>query len=334
MTVKENVRRILEQNRGTAVSGQELAERLEVSRAAVWKAIKALQSEGHTIQATTNKGYRLDPRSDVLSAEGIRSYLPDTLRAQPLTVYKVIDSTNSQAKRLALEGAPHGTILVAEEQSAGRGRRGNAFFSPSGTGIYMSVILRPGAAVREPQRITIHAAVAVSRAIERCTGLHPLIKWVNDLYLDGRKICGILTEAVSDFESGSIESIVVGIGLNVSTKTEAFPAELAEVAGSLTTDVSRNELIACILEELFAGENNPDGFSPSLMAEYKARSMMPGLTIAYTNAQGETTGRVRDINEQGNLVVDKPDGSVEILQAGEVRITGGLPVSGEKGRKV
>lgn len=332
MTVKESVRQILEQNRGKTVSGQELAERLQVSRAAIWKAVKSLQSEGHTIEASTNKGYRLDPHSDVLSAEGIRAYLSAALRECPLTVYRVIDSTNSQAKRLALEGASHGTVLVAEEQSAGRGRRGKSFFSPSGTGIYMSVILRPGTAMQAPQRITIHAAVAVSRAIERCTGLRPLIKWVNDLYLNGRKICGILTEAVSDFESGSIESLVVGIGINVSTKAEMFPAELAEIAGSLTAAVSRNQLIACVLEELFAGETALQ--APELIEEYKARSMMQGLTIAYTNAQGETTGRVRDINEQGNLVVEKPDGSVEILQAGEVRITGGLPVSGEKGRRL
>jgi BirA family biotin operon repressor/biotin-[acetyl-CoA-carboxylase] ligase len=233
MSTKGSVLKALEENKGTAVSGEELASRLDISRAAVWKAIQELRREGYRIDAITNRGYCLAGDSDVLSAEGILPYVKGDVPADRIRVFKSVESTNLTAKKIALDGAQPGTVIIAEEQTKGRGRMGRSFYSPPAGGIYMSFILKPRLDTAKSVLITTAASVAVCKAIEEVTGISCRIKWVNDIYKGDKKICGILTEAVTDFESGQIDYIVLGIGVNYNTARTDFPEELAGIAGSL-----------------------------------------------------------------------------------------------------
>lgn len=180
---KQTILRLLEQSRGVSLSGEQIAQELNISRAAVWKAVNQLKKEGYRIEAVQNRGYRLDPDSDLLSAEGIRSRLPFNL---PLFLEQSLPSTNQAAKKLAIEGAAHGTTVLASGQTEGRGRLGRTFFSPVGAGLYMSVLLRPEIGSADAVLVTIAAAVAVCLAVEETTGIQLGIKWVNDLLL-GKK---------------------------------------------------------------------------------------------------------------------------------------------------
>ena len=248
MSVKQNVIALLEENRSKVISGQELANQLHVSRAAIWKAIKTLKEEGYNIEATPNKGYVLLENSDVLSKQGIAYYLTEEI---DIFSYKTIDSTNTQMKKLAINGGKNHSVIVSEEQSAGRGRFGRSFYSPAQKGVYMSVLLKTGDSLQNATMITIKTAVAVRRAIAKLYDIEVAIKWVNDLYYRGKKVCGILSEAISDFESGMIEAIIIGIGINVST--DNFPLEIASIATSLgLQEANRNQFIAEILNQLFA----------------------------------------------------------------------------------
>lgn len=320
MSTKDVLIRVLEENRDRAVSGQELADTLHITRAAVWKAVRSLQEDGYRIEAVRNRGYRLAPDTDVLSAQGVALYLPEKYRDSPVTVLQTVDSTNSAAKRLATEGAPHRTLVLAEKQTAGRGRRGRSFYSPAGTGLYMSVLLRPDSTLQDALPVTVAAAVAVCRAAEALTGKRPEIKWVNDLFLDGRKISGILTEAISDFESGMAEAVIVGIGVNL--RTTDFPDELAGVAGSLQPGrVTRNELAARIAAELFRLAENLS--SPALMEEYRARSLILGKEIAFRQGDALRRGRAAAIDDEGCLLVETDGGQI-VLKAGEVSVVGSV----------
>ena len=187
MSSKSKILQILEKNRETYVSGEELAQQLQISRSAIWKAISELKKEGYQIISVTNKGYCLSDETDVISAEGIGPHL--TYGSQDMIhVFKTVDSTNLVAKKMALEQAPHGTVVLSEEQTAGRGRMGRSFHSPAGSGIYMSFILRPNLISNDAVLITTAASVAVARAIEEVTQIHTGIKWVNDIYINGKRI--------------------------------------------------------------------------------------------------------------------------------------------------
>ena len=255
MSVKTEVLKLLEASRERDLSGQEMAESLGVTRSAIWKAVNTLKKEGYQIQAVNNRGYRLKEESDVLSEEGIRLCLHKPYDSQKIKVFKCIDSTNMEAKRCALNGEGEGLVILAEEQTNGRGRRGRSFYSPDGSGIYMSVLFRPKPEIsQDVVLITTAASVAVCRAIRDVLSQEPQIKWVNDVYLNGKKICGILTEAVSDFESGRIDTVVVGIGINYHAPKEGYPDEIKEIAGSVCAEdekIPRNELVAAIIENLY-----------------------------------------------------------------------------------
>ncbi len=319
MPTKNDVLRLLEENKGEPISGQKLAELLGVSRQAIWKAVESLKEDGHIINSSINKGYQLDSNSDLISAEGIRIFLSKENRDRPIIVFKTIDSTNSEAKRLALNGALHGTVIIAEEQTNGRGRKGKSFFSPPKTGIYASFILKPKVNIDDAQMVTIYAAVSVCNVIENLTNLNPKIKWVNDIYLNGKKICGILTEAISDFESGTVDFIIVGIGVNFSTKQEDFPKEIQDIAGSLPkTNISRNQFIAALIDEMLKNANCI--FQNNLIDLYKEHSLMLGKEIIYQKNLQTLYGKVLDINERGNLVVLINNSKIDILHSGEVEI--------------
>lgn len=317
MGLKHEVLRLLEENRESYLSGQEIANRLAFSRTAVWKAIHSLKEEGYQIHAVSNKGYQLDTSCDLLSSEGIHAYLAEDLKQFPIYVYQQIGSTNTEAKQQALNGAPNGTIILAEEQTQGRGRLGRKFYSPKGTGIYMSIILRPQLHLNQAIQVTTTVAVAICRVIEKLTNQNPHIKWVNDIYLGKQKICGILTEAVTDFESGQVEFIILGIGLNVNTVD--FPADLHEIAGSLNPkDVTRNQLCAHLLNELFSLFSKLN--DPQVLEEYKSKSNVLGNWITFMKNQESYEAFAEDINEQGGLIVRLKNDEKMILNSGEISI--------------
>lgn len=319
MATKNEVLAVLEENRGRYISGQELAETLGLSRTAVWKAMQVLREEGHRIGALKNKGYCLEAESDRLSEEGIRAALDEAHQGLPLLVLEQTDSTNTLAKKLAADGAAHGTLIVAEEQTAGRGRSGKAFFSPYGAGLYMSLILKPEAGIREPQRLTLAAALATLEAIVLLTDKKPQVKWVNDLYLDGKKICGILTEAVTDVETGGIDSIIVGVGVDCNMEGLVLPPELEGIVGSLSSvRLNRNRLAA----EIVGGILNwmPRLDSPDLIEEYRKHSMMTGREVFFLYEGTERAGVVTGIGDGGELLVRLRDGESLALASGTVSL--------------
>lgn len=322
MTVKNEVLHILEENKGKNISGQELANMLCVSRTAIWKAIKSLQQEGYLINATSNKGYSLSYTSDVISSEGIRLFLCEKFKNIPISVYKSLSSTNTEAKAEIIQKGIHGTVVISEEQTNGRGRFGRKFFSPPNTGIYMSIILKPNLNISNSVLITTAAAVAVCLAIDKFTEKKPQIKWVNDIYIGNKKICGILTEAVTDFESGTIDSIVVGIGLNVKTENKTFPNELQEIAGSILQDNNnfaiRNKLTAEIINNVLSTCEKLE--EKKFVKTYKERSMILGKNIFYKKNNKWIEGYAQDIDENGGLIISQNDGQQIILKSGEVSI--------------
>jgi len=332
MSTKIHVLKILEESKGSSVSGEELANHLQVSRAAVWKAIQELRKEGYAIDAITNRGYSLSSGSDVLSVQGILPYLKQSEIGDKIHVFKELESTNLTAKKMALDGAGPETIIIAETQTKGRGRMGRSFYSPNDSGIYISFILKPHFNISRSVLITTAASVAVSKAIEKVCGLYCQIKWVNDVYYNHKKICGILTEAVTDFESGHIESLVLGIGINFSTSKTSFPNEIQDVAGSLyegniPDNVSRNQLIAEVINQVL--DINETLESRSFIPQYKARSFVLGQEIKVFQAGASPADRdshdvpiakAIDIDEDGGLVVQYQDGSVATLNSGEISI--------------
>ncbi len=323
MSSKQEVLALLELNKGNCISGEDIARQLDISRAAVWRAIKDLQSAGHEIEATTRVGYRLKASSDILSAEGIRPFLSNPLDDR-IRCYASLSSTNRVVKQFALEGAPHGSVVVASEQTDGKGRNGRSFFSPPGTGIYMSVLLRPDLNTSSAILCTTAAAVAVCRAIDSLKGKGSAgIKWVNDVFIDGRKVCGILTEGISGFESGRIESIIIGIGVNFSTPAKDFPPELYTIAGSVFSrevppGVSRNRMVALIINNLLELTDNLE--DRSFLAEYRLRSVVLGKAVL-VSVGNETYEAVADeIDDSGALWVKTAQGQRRLLNSGEISL--------------
>lgn len=294
---------------GEYISGQQLAGQLGVSRAAVHKAAAALTAQGYALEAVSRRGYRL-LGGDPFCAEAVGPY------PAPVQVYDTLESSNRTAKLLALDGAPHGTLVLTAHQSAGRGRLGRVFESPSGKGVYLSVLLRPAASA---QTATIGAAVAVCRAVQELCGLELGIKWVNDLYYQGKKVCGILTEAGTDLESGRLEWLVVGIGLNLTSRPEDWPEELRPIAGSLypggPAPVSRAALAGAIARELL-------GLCPDFdcLDEYRTRCFVPGHWVTVCTGTESYAAKAVAIDDAGRLIVAREGGRTEALCHGEVSI--------------
>lgn len=320
ISVKSRLLELLEQNRGITISGEQMARELDCTRAAVWKAVKTLQQEGYEIEAGPNKGYMLSEDNNILAEEGIRPLL-----RQPeayLKLYQEIDSTNRAAKQAAIAGeAGHGSVILACGQSCGRGRRGRSFYSPSQAGLYLSVILQPKGNLRESLLLTTEAAVAVYKAVRKITGIELDIKWVNDLYYKGKKVCGILTEAITDFESGEIQYAVVGIGLNLYEEEGGYPPELREIAGGLYRNqreaegVNRNRLAAEIVNFLL-----DETRELKLLPEYLDRNMIPGHRIQILDGQQSRSAYAVAICQDGRLKVREEDGSETLLAYGEISV--------------
>lgn len=321
MELKHQVLKILEENRGKSVNGAKLAESLYVTRSSVWKAVKALQKDGYRITAAPNRGYCLLAQNDILSAESIRPFLRGKAREFRLDVRQTVSSTNTLAKAMAAEGAAAGTVLIAGEQTEGRGRMGRSFYSPGSTGIYLSLILRPQLDLENSLLITTGAAVAVAKAIERTTGLKAGIKWVNDIFVEGRKVCGILTEASINFENGGLEYAVVGIGVNVSTT--AFPEALQGIAGSLFTYKPEDRpIISMLAAEILnqMAECMDTLTDRKLLQEYRKRQIIIGKHILVLKGNDSRPAKAIDIDDKARLIVEYEDQSRETLSSGEVSI--------------
>ena len=304
----------------TPVSGEQLARKLNISRNAVWKAIRALQAEGYRIDAAPNRGYRLTESPDIISEAEIRRWLTQAEIGNLMEIRGTLDSTNNLAKELAAHGAPHGTLVAAETQTAGRGRFSRRFYSPPHTGVFISFILRPSLPAERAAMITSMAAVAVAQAIESLSGLHPGIKWVNDVIISGKKCCGILCEAGVSCESGRLDWLVAGIGVNVGRME--FPPELAEIATSVEnecgTPVCRSRLIAEIANHIAALYEKLD--SGEFMAECRSRSVVIGRKITVLSGNEPYQAKALDIDDRGRLLILQADGTQEALNSGEISI--------------
>lgn len=273
-TTIDKVLSFLENNRGKFISGADMAKNIGISRNAVWKSVNELRQKGYEIESVTNKGYRLTDKNDIISAEGIKAYMDPELLNETgeLIIYESVDSTNNKAKELALKGAGHGTCIVAVRQDGGRGRKDHHFYSPEG-GIYMSVILKPDRiSFIKSDIITAHVGNCVCATIENLTGISPGIRGINDLYIGDKKICGILIESGSEFDSGTLQWIVAGIGINFDSDIEKFPKELSKKAASLfepgKAAISRNCLIAKILQNICSTEGISE---KTVLREYSSR---------------------------------------------------------------
>ncbi len=324
MSTKDSVLKALQENKDIFLSGEELSNKLNISRTAVWKAIKSLREEGYTVKAVTNRGYMLVQDDGAITEDSLRAFLPTKYKDNNIFIYDTIDSTNLKAKHIALEKAEHGTVVMAMQQTEGRGRLGRSFFSPR-RGIYLSIIVKPTFDLSKSVLVTAAAAVAVAEAIESVCGVDAQIKWVNDIYVDGKKVCGILTEGITDFETGQINSLIIGIGVNTTVKD--FPGELLETVGAVEGNYSRSALAAEIISRTLNFTEALE--SRTFIDAYRKKSMVIGKTVRVykgginTAAKAQAHGKsakVIDIDNDGGLMVIYSDGARETLSTGEISI--------------
>ena len=298
------------------ISGEALARELGTTRSAVWKAIAQLKAEGLQISAVTNRGYRLE--DEPVTEAGIRRWLTARTLGSVIEVHDALGSTNDRAKELAQAGAAHGTLVCAREQRSGRGRFGRRFDSPKGSGAWFSLVLRPSLPAGRAVLLTVMAAVAVAQAIERVAGIDTAIKWVNDVYVDGKKTCGILCEASLDLESGCLDHAVAGIGIN--TAPRRFPPELSDIATSVGNacgrDVSKNRIIAEVLNRL---EALSAGTEQDLLEEYRRRSNVIGRRVTVLRGDERFSALAVGIDDEGSLVVETEAGRMAV-RSGEISI--------------
>ncbi len=323
MTVKESVLLLLEQQKGEFLSGQEIADKIFVTRASVWKAIKALQSEGYSIEAVTNRGYAIRQAPDVLSSVMIKAGLKEPYKSLEIKTEKSVDSTNTKLKYEVDLTKEKDKVLLAEEQTGGRGRLGRAFFSPNGTGLYMSLLLHPKISNDQGGLLTTAAAAAVAIAIEKISGESAEIKWVNDIWVRGKKVAGILTEASASLEAGHLEYAIVGIGINVVEPQEGFPEELQDIAGAIfSKDVQRenlrNQLAVEILNQFMEYYTHLE--EKPFLQEYKKRSFVVGKDIRVIKINNVRKAKALEVDDFFQLKVQYEDGSIETLSSGEISI--------------
>ena len=329
MNTKEYILTKLVENHDDYLSGETIASELGVTRTAVWKAIRELASDGIEIIALRNQGYRLTEASRVrgmnllLSAERVSGYLKNKL---PVKVWRTLDSTNNAARELATEQSEKSdALIVAAAQTAGKGRMGRSFYSPEGCGLYVTLLVHPECDAVESVKLTCAAAVAAARAIDYLLGEQEArIKWVNDIYLRGKKVAGILTEGQLNIESGQLEYAVVGVGFNLITPDGGYPEEIRQRAGAIFEDSASmpfdvyNRLAAQFANEYYRiyPELNPDAF----LDEYRARSFIIGRTVTVFRGNDSWEAEVAAINDDFSLSVRSADGKIERLSSGEVTL--------------
>lgn len=319
--MRQDILDFLIQHKDEFVSGQQISEQLGISRTAVWKHIRVLKQRGYVIESYTKKGYCLREAPELLSEQAIEEGLSTKVVGRHIVYRERVDSTNNVAKKLADEGAPEGTIVVAEEQTGGRGRINRLFLSPFAKGVWFSLILRPNIPPMEVSKMTLLAAVAVARAI-RHHGLTDCgIKWPNDILVKGRKMVGILTELNGSAEK--VNYIIMGIGVNTGITAEDLSKDLQPIVTSFAREgvrVSRLALLETLLKEIEGLYQTVcrDGFAP-VLAEWRALSCMLGQDVTVTSIDKTFSGKAVDIDENGNLLVAMPEG-VEVVMAGDIHV--------------
>ena len=305
---------------GETVSGQAISAELGVTRAAVWKQIEQLRALGFVIESQGKQGYRLLSCPDSLMAPVIARGLQTRWAGRQIVYLPSVDSTNRRARQLAAEGAPHGTLVSADEQTAGRGRRGRGWISPAGEGVFMSLILRPQSHPSEVARLSMQTALAVALSIAQTTGLDARIKWPNDIVCGGRKVCGMLLEMNADEQA--VHDVVAGIGINVH-QTQ-FAPEIAQTASSLDLlsgqRVCRAALVRAFLEafertEALAAQG-------ALMDAYRARSATLGQRVQVIAPAGSFNGTALEVTDSGSLIVEDEEGQRREVLAADVSVRG------------
>lgn len=321
--MKEEILRLLRSADGY-ISGQELCNRFGVSRTAVWKAINQLKEAGYEIEAQQNKGYRLMAAPDLMTEAEIKSLMHTDWVAKEVLYFDTIDSTNTKAQELAEKGYPSGTLVVADKQESGKGRRGRSWVSPSGTGIFMTLMIKPDINPNNASMLTLVAALAVAKAITSVTGEEALIKWPNDIVINGKKVCGILTEMNAQFDY--INHIVVGIGINVHN--ESFPEEISQMASSLMIEAGgkRFHRAQIIAETMSYFEQYYDTFLKTqdlsaLVREYDELLVNMNKAVRVLDPKEPFDGKAMGITPKGELIVDTWE-SRKLVSSGEVSVRG------------
>ena len=321
--MKEEILRLL-RSAGGYISGQELCNRFGVSRTAVWKAINQLKEAGYEIEAQQNKGYRLMAAPDLMTEAEIKSLMHTDWVAKEVLYFDTIDSTNTKAQELAEKGYPSGTLVVADKQESGKGRRGRSWVSPSGTGIFMTLMIKPDINPNNASMLTLVAALAVAKAITSVTGEEAMIKWPNDIVVNGKKVCGILTEMNAQFDY--INHIVVGIGINVHN--ESFPEEISQMASSLMIEAGgkRFHRAQIIAETMSYFEQYYDTFLKTqdlsaLVREYDELLVNRNKSVRVLDPKEPFDGKAMGITPKGELIVDTWE-SRKLVSSGEVSVRG------------
>ena len=322
MQTKQQILLYLDRNRHRFVPGEELCRELGILRPALWSCVRALRASGHPINVEHGQGYRLDESCELYESAALQARLASAASQYAITVIPSLPSTNTALKEMAKNGAPTGTVLIANKQSSGYGRKDRSFFSPNG-GIYMSILLRPDLAPSDALTLTTTAAVAVVDVIRDIVKENAQIKWVNDIYLHGKKVCGILTEAALT-PDGKLDYAVLGIGINVFAPKGGFPKAIHNIAGALyPAEIEergqRSALVIALLERL--AELLPKSTSPALHAAYCRASLLPGRMVTVLREDApEEDAVVLGIDEQYRLIVRYADGHEESLFTGEVSV--------------
>ncbi len=321
--MKEKILKFLQQQSGF-VSGQKICDELGVSRTAVWKYMNSLKKEGYEIESVTRKGYRLLQSPDLLTKESVLGCMPEGILTGELCCFEQIDSTNEEAKRQAEKGAPDGSLYVANHQTHGKGRRGRVWDSPAGKDIFFTLLFRPEIPLDRVSMLTLVTAEAIAAAVEELAEVSCQIKWPNDILLNGKKICGILTEM--NMEIDRVAYVVIGAGINVN-RTE-FEEEISDMATSIRKEtgkkVERNLLLAKIIEAFF---RNYHMFLQALdmtpfLEDYNRRLVNVGREVKIIRKQEEKICRALGINQRGELLVQNARGETEQICSGEVSVRG------------
>lgn len=312
------------------VSGQQLCDRFGVTRTAVWKVINQLKEEGYRIESVSGKGYRLvEGEEDILTQSEIASRLSTKWAGSKVYYFDVTGSTNTDAKRFGEEGEPHGTIVAADIQNAGKGRRGRKWQTLPGTALSFSILLRPAFSPDRASMLTLVMALSVAQAVEEASGVEARIKWPNDIIMHKKKICGMLTEMTMTPEMDEIQYVVIGAGINVNNASlEEFEEEIRKTATSIRIEAGRKINRAGLLEKvLLKFEENYEIFLRSLdmsglQEAYQAHLQGVGGEVRVLDPAGEYTGISHGINDKGELIVERGSGEMVQVYAGEVSVRG------------
>jgi BirA family biotin operon repressor/biotin-[acetyl-CoA-carboxylase] ligase len=326
----DEILKLLRGRPSSFLSGEEISHRLRVSRTAVWKRIRHMRSLGYEIEASTRSGYRLIQSPDLLIPSEVLPSLKTDWMGKTIHYFTRLNSTNAKAYELAINGAEEGEVVITESQTKGKGRLGRSWFSPPLLNLYLSVILRPPLPPHQASLITLMAAVATAEAIEKCSRLRPLIKWPNDILLNGRKVAGLLNEIKS--ETDRIHFVILGIGVNINIAGRMFPKEIRAIATSLKEEterkVSRKAFLASLLQALekwytvFLKEGRT-----VILKSWREWAQIKGRHIKMTSFGETIAGKAIDVDTEGALIIETRRGERKRVVAGDVQYTNKAPIA-------